>query len=395
MASKKPQQPIKHQFTLFHLQPQHAGLTLASALKGLMNECTWGQVQQFIQQRQVQVNGNLCLDQARRVAEKDVIKLWQQPLPKPVTADQLRIPYLDEHIVVVEKPAGITSVWHREERRMPARRRQLQPTLEEMLPIALAKEIGHPRESTSRAKTGGRPVKGRRPTHVPPHPDLRWPVYPVHRLDRDTSGLMLFARTRLAEQKLVIMFRDRHIERRYWAVAHGRVSSQTVRSILVRDRGDGLRGSILPNAGSDPLEGPLQDLERRGEKAFESELEDSTAEGQSATTHVEYVESIGPYSIIRCRLETGRTHQIRIHLSELGHPLCGDKIYIRMRGGQTLSDASGAPRQALHAERLAFTHPFTSERLDFHMPLPLDLKRWLSRVRSELGSNKGHGDEKL
>lgn len=385
-------------------------MTLASALKGLLENCSWGHVQQYIQQRHVQVNGNLCLDQARRVSDKDVVKLWQQPLPKPIAADQLRIPYLDEHIVVVEKPAGITSVWHREERLMPARRRQLQPTLEELLPAALAKEIGHPRESSSRAKTGGRPFKGRRPAHVPPHPDQRWPIYPVHRLDRDTSGLMLFARTRLAEQKLVIMFRDRRIERRYWAVAHGQVASQTVRSILVRDRGDGLRGSASPSSANTPQEGDLPSEETPDDQALESELDDSNVEGQLAITHVEWVESFGPYSIVRCRLETGRTHQIRIHLSELGHPLCGDKLYLRMHNGQSMFDSSGAPRQALHAERLAFTHPLTSERLEFHMPLPVDLKRWLTRARSETAKlaettklaetakqtdGEGKGDEKL
>ncbi|MGN6543734.1 MAG: RluA family pseudouridine synthase [Aureliella sp.] len=364
--------PKKHSssqpFTLFHLQPEHEGQTLAGALKLVVPDCSWGKAQQWIQQRQVQVNGNLCMDPARRVTGKDVLKLWNQPLAKPVTAEQLRLPYVDEHLLVVEKPAGITSVWHQAERRMPARRRELQPTLEEMLPAAIAKAIGPPRSLRPRGPAKGRRQKG---------PPERWPVFAVHRLDRDTSGLMLFARTRIAEQKLVSMFRGHRIQRQYWAVATGHVQSQTVRSYLVRDRGDGLRGSA-------PLAGP-SDAEAASQ-AFDKPTAPTRtgAEGQLAITHVELREALGNYSIVRCRLETGRTHQIRIHLAELGHPLCGEKTYTRLTDGTTLVDVSDAPRQALHAERLAFTHPLTGEQLDFHMPLPTDLKRWLQRLRSSV-----------
>jgi 23S rRNA pseudouridine1911/1915/1917 synthase len=217
--SRKSHGSSTQPFTLFHLQPQHAGQTLAAVLKLLVPGCTWGQAQQWVQQRQVQVNGNLCTDPARRVAAKDVLKFWKEPLAKPVTAEQLRLPYIDEHLLVVEKPAGITSVWHQAERRMPARRRELQPTLEELLPAAIAKAIGPPHSPRPRG-----PVKGQRPKA----PAERWSVFAVHRLDRDTSGLMLFARTRIAEQKLVSMFRGHRIERQYWAVASGHVASQTV-----------------------------------------------------------------------------------------------------------------------------------------------------------------------
>lgn len=371
---KKSHRPSPQHFTLFHLQPQHAGQTLAAVLKLLIPNCTWGLAQQWIYQRQVQVNGNLCMDPARRVTAKDVIKFWKEPLAKPVTAEQLRLPYIDEHLLVVEKPAGITSVWHRAERHMPARRRELQPTLEELLPAAIAKAIG-PRRSL---RPGG-PAKGRGQKV----PTERWPVFAVHRLDRDTSGLMLFARTRIAEQKLVSMFRGHRIQRQYWAVAIGHVQAQTVRSYLVRDRGDGLRGSA-------PLVEDLEDPS--GKQTFDrpTGLTRTGAEGQLAVTHIELRETFGNYSVIRCRLETGRTHQIRIHLSEQGHPLCGEKTYVRMPDGQTFVDESDAPRQALHAERLAFTHPLTGETLDFHMPLPVDLKRWLKRLQSSVSSQESH-----
>ncbi len=218
MASQS-NRPSPEQFKLFHLQAQHAGQTLGSVLKQLVTDSSWGQVQAWIRSRQVQVNGNLCCDAARRVTEKDVIKLWHQPLAKPVTAEQLRLPYIDEHLLVVEKPAGITSVWHREERKLPDQRRQLQPTLEELLPDAIGKAIGYPKVArpTGRNAARGQVAKGKG------GPKGRWPVYPVHRLDRDTSGLMLFARSRVAEQKLIAMFRDHKIERQYWAVAWGLV----------------------------------------------------------------------------------------------------------------------------------------------------------------------------
>lgn len=393
--SRKPNRPTSEQFTVFHLQPQHAGETLAGVLKQLLPKTSWGQTQQWVRQRHVQVNGNLCLDPARRVTEKDVLKLWREPLAKPVTAQQLKLPYLDEHLLVVEKPAGITSVWHRQERRLPARRRQLQPTLEELLTGTLTHELGLPRDprAAGRPNFGGRPNKGQR---HPNSPTSRWPVFPVHRLDRDTSGLMLFARTRLAEQKLVAMFRDHQIQRQYWAVAQGHVQSQTVRTVLVRDRGDGLRGSAspalstpaaepaLPGNSGGPSRGQEDNSALQDGAAQDSALQDEDAEGQQAITHVELLETIGDYSLVRCRLETGRTHQIRIHLSELGHPLCGEKTYVRPLGGETLADHSLAPRQALHAERLAFIHPLTGERLQFQMVLPPDLKNWLKRLRSSV-----------
>jgi 23S rRNA pseudouridine1911/1915/1917 synthase len=383
--TKKANRPTPDPFTLLHLQSGHAGQTLSSALKSLLPDCSWGQVNHWIEHRHVQVNGNLCADPARRVSEKDVLKLWREPLPKPATAEQLRIPYIDEHLVVVEKPPGITSVWHREERQLSGRRRQLQPTLEELLPAAIAKEIGPPRSLRPRGPASAMRGRSARPPRGSQGAHLRWPVFPVHRLDRDTSGLMLFARTRLAEQKLVAMFRAHRIQRQYWAVVLGRVSSQTIRSVFVRDRGDGLRGSLPGSTTRLPPDATgLPAAATAAEKAAILQ-----SEGQLAITHLEFKEAIGDSSVVRCRLETGRTHQIRIHLSELGHPLCGEKTYTRLADGSTLIDATDAPRQALHSERLAFTHPLTGEQLEFRMPLPPDLKRWLARLRSQASGREG------
>lgn len=361
--AKRNRTDSEKQYTVYHLSVEQRGLTLAAALKSAVSGCSWGQAQQWIRGRHLQVNGNLCLDVARRVTERDVLKLWREPLAKPIESRDLRVVFADEHLLVVEKPAGVTSVRHSEERKISRHRKQLQPTLEELLPFALARYLRiewPPPQSQLPDRLPGKPRVGKAAKRIPQSapnrkalpPELR--VTPVHRLDRDTSGLMIFARARDAEQKLIAMFRKHTIEREYWGVALGHVESQTIRSQLVRDRGDGLRGSI-------------------------EELADG--QGQEAVTHVEALEHLPGYTIVRCKLETGRTHQIRIHLSELGHPLCGDKIYTRSSAGKPTVDTSGAPRHALHSDRLAFTHPMTGERLAFLMPLPPDLKRWLDGLR--------------
>ncbi|MFO1066762.1 MAG: pseudouridine synthase [Pirellulales bacterium] len=354
--SSKPAQPSP--FTLFHLRAEHDGLTLSAVLKELVPTASWGQTKQWVSGRHVQVNGNLCLDPSRRVTAKDVVKLWREALAKPVSSGAIKIVYIDEHLVVVEKPPEVTSVRHREERRESSRK-QRQPTLEELLPAAIAKFTGADRVKSDIEK---RLAAGRR---LPPQSKRKPafpPVFPVHRLDRDTSGLMIFARTRIAEQKLIRMFSAHRIERRYWAVVIGELESQTIRSTLVRDRGDGLRGSATE--GTEP------------------------EDGQSAVTHVQVLERLNGYTIVRCQLETGRTHQIRIHLSELGHPLCGDKVYMKRRDGQIVEDASEAPRHVLHSDRMAFTHPIMGSKLEFHMKTPTDLARWLQQLRARL---KGDG----
>ena len=115
---------------------------------------------------------------------------------------------------------------------------------------------------------------------------------------------------------------------------------------------------------------------------------DTTATAQRAVTHIIAAEHFTAgakqqaYSQVRLRLETGRTHQIRIHLAELGHMLCGDKIYFRNAQGGVTLDPSGASRHALHSDRLSFNHPFTGQQLNFTMPLPSDLSQWLKQLRS-------------
>ena len=335
----------------FHLTPEHEGQSLASALKRLQPEASWSQVRKLIAGRRVQVNGNLCLDEGRRVKAGDVVKLLDRAASKPVSDEDIRLVHVDEHLLVVQKPAGVTTLRHREETDLPQRRKQLQPTLDELLPHALAKYLG----IRSRDDISPQRQRGKRTTRGKQKSDPRLQAYAVHRLDRDTSGLMVFARTREAEQRLNRMFARHEVQRAYVAVVHGRVEQQTIDTWLVRDRGDGLRGST-----------PLG----------------SEAEGaQRAITHIRPLEHLPTYTILECRLETGRTHQIRIHLSEIGHMLCGERTYTHQFAEKPWQDTSGAPRQALHAAELAFLHPFTRHAMRFRMPLPQDLKQWLLTLR--------------
>ena len=149
------------------------------------------------------------------------------------------------------------------------------------------------------------------------------------------------------------MFRKHDIHRVYHAIAQGRVEARTLDSSLVRDRGDRRRGSTrLPKVG------------------------------KRAVTHVRPLEYLDGYTLVECRLETGRTHQIRIQLAEAGHPLCGEKVYNKPLFGKPIVDRSGAQRQALHAAELGFKHPITGEELMFKTPLPADMGRLLVKLRS-------------
>ncbi len=251
-----------------------AGQTLAAIVRSANPGTTWSQARKQIAGRRLRLNGELCLDPARRVKEGDVVELLNRPAPLPTAlAGQLTIRRLDEHLVVVEKPAGISTTRHPAEMHWPAARRRLTPTLDERVQAAIAEGL-----------------------KVPLHrlPRLR----KVHRLDKLTSGLLVFARSAAAERDLGRQFYAHTGRRCYQALVAGRPKVGTIRTYLLRDRGDGRRGS----SGVD-------------------------GRGKLAVTHIEKVESLGKFSLITCRLETGRTHQIRIHLAELGHPVCGDPVY--------------------------------------------------------------------
>ena len=330
---------------LFRVLPRQVDQTISAALREWLPGKSWSEVRQLLKTRRVTVNGNLCVDAGRRLRLTDIVKLLPHSVAPPPDELDIRIVYLDKHVVVVEKPAGMTTTRHSEEQDMSPRRRQLQPTLDELIPRVIAKVEGRKGEKGPKgsgvkkgAKGGTRQVRA------------------VHRLDRETSGLLVFARTAEAQKSLEHQFRTHTTRRRYVAVARGAVESQTIESRLVRDRGDGRRGSTtLPNVG------------------------------KRAVTHVRAVERLGDYTLIECRLETGRTHQIRIHLAENGHPLCGDRVYGQplFRPGEP--DSSGAPRLALCAVELGFLHPITGEPMHFESSPPRDFGEFVRRLRRPSG----------
>jgi 23S rRNA pseudouridine1911/1915/1917 synthase len=307
---------------------EQADLTLAAFLRQRLPGLSWSQVRRLIELRRVHLNGEPCLDPARRVHAGETVELLARPAPRPRQHDALVLRHLDEHVVVVEKPSGISTVRHPAERDWSERRKALSPTLEDLLPPLIARHEGRPRKG--------------------PLPRLRV----VHRLDKDTSGLVVFARTVTAERGLGKQFHAHTVIRRYLTVVPGFVPAQRIATRLVRDRGDGRRGSTRqPDAGKE------------------------------AVTHVEVVERLPGYTLLACRLETGRTHQIRIHLAELGHPVCGERVYLNPPGGGVRKDDSGAPRLALHAAELGFDHPVTRQAMHWSMPLPDELQDFLAALR--------------
>jgi 23S rRNA pseudouridine1911/1915/1917 synthase len=296
----------------------------------------------LLQSRKVRLAGNLCTNPGWRLRAGQRVEILSgspspgsnKPQPRSRSVAHGPAPvirFLDEHVVVVDKPSGLTTMRHAEEIAEQGRRarRFLPDTLADRLPALIA-------------------------AHTPGPPGQVWAV---HRLDKETSGLVVFARTKEAERSLGKQFRAHTTERLYLAVVRGKATSGRIESWLVRDRGDGRRGSILPAPAKPP------------------------ADAQHAVTHVRVIEDLGTFSLVECRLETGRTHQVRIHLGEAGTPLCGERIYDRPLHGQPHPDGSGFARVALHAATLGFDHPATGERVRWTSPLPSDLARLVETLR--------------
>lgn len=293
-----------------------SGRRLDAALKALSG-LSWEHARRAIASGKVSVDGATVTDGARTVTRGARLRIDERAPGK--RAEQLRaleIVHVDHAVVVVMKPAGVSTVPFGDE--SPEEARQ---TLDALVRATLARMIG----------SRGRPELG-----------------VVQRLDKETSGLIVFARTLAAKKHLAQQLRVHSVHRRYLALAHGLVSSGTLRSRLVENRGDGLRGST---------ENPKL--------------------GQLAVTHVEALERLGGATLVGCRLETGKTHQIRIHLSESGHPLVGERVYVRRYPGPQIA----APRLMLHAAELGFVHPTTGRDVRFEGEPPEDFRGKLAELR--------------
>jgi 23S rRNA pseudouridine1911/1915/1917 synthase len=242
-----------------------------------------------------------------RLAGGEQIELPEEEAPAPVAPPPApHVVWEDEHVLVVDKPAG----------------------------LVVHAGAGH-RGDTLVDALAGRSAGG-----DPERPGI------VHRLDRDTSGLLAVARSQDAYERLVELVRERAFERTYAALVHGRPRSRRgrIEAPIGRDRNDPTRISL------------------------------DTDTPRDAATEFEVEELFPERALLRVKLETGRMHQIRVHLAAIGLPVSGDPVYgVR---------EPGLERQFLHAGRLAFPHPFTGERVEAESPLPDDLAGLLERLRA-------------
>lgn len=285
-------------------------------------------------------------------------------------AEDLRVLFEDEHVVVVDKPAGL--LCHAKEVARPAavldrgRRRGAGGLAARRKGGELRREVaagGQRASAPLNQSTGGagEPTLaslaverfGRLPLLLGEHrPGI------VHRLDRETSGLVVLARSGEAMEGLREAFRERRVEKAYLALVHGEPTweAQTLDWDLVEGKGD-----------------------RRGwrERGAAPGRDDGVR--QAARTDVEVLERFGRAALVLCHPESGRRHQIRVHLCAAGHPIVGDALYAsRGQRGELR-----AKRHMLHAAGLAFDHPVTGERMEGEAPPPEDMQAWIERLADE------------
>jgi 23S rRNA pseudouridine1911/1915/1917 synthase len=274
---------------------------------------SWAFCRRLVATGKVRIAGVTVLDPRTVVLPNAEVEINPRAArPGRRDADQVRLVHYDAQIVVADKPSGISTVAFDANER---------GTFDELVRRALGSHCNQ---------------------RLPP-------LGIVHRIDKETSGLVVFARTTTAKRHLKQQFRFHTNHRAYLALATGYVESRTIRSRLVADRGDGRRGST-----------------------------EHASLGQLATTHIEVVERFSSATLVRCRLETGRTHQIRIHLAEAGHPLLGERVY----GKRADTTSPCVSRLMLHAAELGITHPTREIRLDFVSDLPDAFLREIARLRN-------------
>jgi len=287
---------------------------------------SWNQARELVRRGKVKVDGVTVTEITTRVPEGSevVIDVHARRLRRAeLPADSIL--YIDGDVVVVNKPAGLMTVPFEDEK----------DTLVDRARIAVD------RMARARGKARAQPGE----------------LGVVQRLDKDTTGVLVFTRNLEAKRALQQQFRAHSIDRRYLAIVHGRIERAfAAESDFLRDRGDGLKGSY---GHFRRPRGPLP------------------ADAQHAITHVRPVEDLRNATLVECRLETGRQHQIRIHLSERGHPIVGEQVYIRDFQHPRIA----AARPMLHAQTLGFEHPRTGKPLSFSIAPPQDFQQSLESLR--------------
>ena len=287
--------------------PQH-GQRMDRALAEKIPEFSRSYLQQLLSLGAVSLNGLVLTKSAQRIKAGDRVRVEMRPTlqsqafrPEPMCID---VVHEDENLLVINKPAGL---------------------------------VVHPAPGNwTGTLLNGLLARDARASEVP-----RAGI--VHRLDKDTSGLMVVARNRITMDALVRMIAARQVSRQYIALAHGAWNGLKIRTVedsIGRDPRNRLRMAVV-------------DLARHA--------------GKTAKTDIECLDTTDFGCLVRCTLHTGRTHQIRVHMTSTGHPLVADALY----GG---SVAAGMVRQALHAFRLAFVHPSTGQTMELRAPLPPDMR---------------------
>lgn len=297
----------------FIMTEEHEGQRIDKVLGALQDQWSRNQVQSFIEDGYLLVNGGKVKKTYKLKAEDVITVNPPEPEPLEIIAEdlQLEIVYEDADVLVVNKPKGM---------------------------------VVHP----APGHTTGTLVNGLM-HQVTDLSGINGVMRPgiVHRIDKDTSGLLMVAKNDLAHESLVQQLVDKTVTRRYTALVHGHIPHDkgTVDAPIGRDKKDRQKMGVVD-------------------------------EGKHAVTHFQVLKRYGiDYTLVQCRLETGRTHQIRVHMNYIGYPLVGDPKY----GPKKTMDIGG---QALHAGVLGFVHPRTNEYLEFEAPMPAEFTALLEEVKS-------------
>jgi 23S rRNA pseudouridine1911/1915/1917 synthase len=311
-----------HSTIAIALDGRHAGWRLDRALADAMPTLSRERLKVLTKAGALSRDDQLVRDPALKVKGDETFEL---ALPEPETPHNeaqdipLAILFEDDHLLVVDKPAGL--VVH------PAAGNRDGTMVNALLHHCAGRLSG----------IGGVARPGI-----------------VHRIDKDTSGLLVVAKTDRAHEGLARQFADHSIGRRYLAIVNGvpMTGDGTVDAPLARSSYDRKKIAIVPEG-----------------------------RGKRAVTHWKRLSPLKKSALVECRLETGRTHQVRVHMSSIGHPLLGDPVYGRGKSvHRELLNELDFRRQALHAQGLEFTHPITKERLSFESALPSDMQELFNRL---------------
>ena len=292
-----------------------SGKRLDSVLAGMMPEYSRSFIQKLFENGSITVGGDPCSEKKRKAAAGDIVEITI-PQPERLEGEAEDIPldivYEDDELLVVDKPAGM--VVH------PAPGNH-----SGTLVNALMYHCGDALSSINGVIRPGI----------------------VHRIDKDTSGLLMVAKTDRAHNALSAQLAEHSITRRYKAIVYSNIKEDegTVDKPIGRDPGNRLRNAVV------------------------------YTNSKNAVTHYRVLERFGGFTLVEAVLETGRTHQIRVHMAYIRHPLLGDTLY------GPAKNRYGAKRQMLHAGVLGFVHPVTGEYMEFNSPLPQDFEDVLAKLR--------------